>query len=297
MPGQITYTPVLPTSLNRAKKSAKQLQRFFPDSPLFKCQKAVAILHGYKDWHALELACDHCANAGTYDEDLDEKGLRLRRLEQAQALMDEFAATELLSFCARRPGWNSRYTWLVVVELDITRLISRALPDFDLAQYSMIDPMEYAQMWTPLNDWALRKNNPALPPLPTECWSLHIGKLSPASLWLASGLVGSWLADNSGGIPRDLAFGMAYILADQYASLVSLLVFAEDEHTDIDPDSDYFMQDFYETRSDAMLSFFSCFALPDCDKAYAEDPRRMAKYAVDAIAVMDLSEKLLFVQK
>lgn len=85
----IMNTPVVPASMDRPKRVAKQLNEIYRSSPLSRCQAVTARMMFHKDWHALEKAVStgRVASHAPFDEDLPSELLAERRMRQCDILV------------------------------------------------------------------------------------------------------------------------------------------------------------------------------------------------------------------
>ncbi|MBF4991120.1 hypothetical protein [Methylophilus sp. QUAN] len=79
-------SPVVPPSIDRAKKVAKQLHEIYPHFQLSKLQEVTAKLMFWDDWHALTNAVKSDLIPGPFDEDISEGELKERVREQSEIL-------------------------------------------------------------------------------------------------------------------------------------------------------------------------------------------------------------------
>lgn len=88
------FSPVVPRSLERAKRVAKKLHRFYPRHPLSKCQGTTARLYGHKDWHALEQAIANKMASAALDDELSAAELRDRFKHQYRIICIELTEVD-----------------------------------------------------------------------------------------------------------------------------------------------------------------------------------------------------------
>lgn len=87
-------SPVVPASINRVKRIAKQLHTIYPEHPLSKCQKVTAGLFFYKDWHSLHQATINGSKKGLFDDDISENQYYLRIEKQISLVCLELAEVD-----------------------------------------------------------------------------------------------------------------------------------------------------------------------------------------------------------
>lgn len=69
---------VIPSSIDRAKQFAKQVNKFYRGHQLSQCQEATAHVFGHADWHCLDQAIKLGGKARQYDEELDQNARVMR---------------------------------------------------------------------------------------------------------------------------------------------------------------------------------------------------------------------------
>lgn len=100
-------SPVVPSSIERPKRIAKQLHRLYPLQKLSTCQAVTAHLFGHADWFALDNAVKHSFPSSPDDRALDEAALVQRRLAQVAIVCNELGGTDFEAEHAA-PRWEPR---------------------------------------------------------------------------------------------------------------------------------------------------------------------------------------------
>lgn len=87
-------SPVVPRSLDRAKRIAKQLHEIYPQAPLAKCQEVTAHLFFQPDWHTLNAALKSESPAGAFDQALTPEEFKKRRSAQRAIICRELGGVD-----------------------------------------------------------------------------------------------------------------------------------------------------------------------------------------------------------
>lgn len=213
----IKNTPVVPASMDRPKRVAKQIQEIYRSTPLSRCQAVTARLMFHRDWHALEKAVAAGAVGARHDEDLlpDDLATRMR-------LQRDLFHEELCPSAANNE--ELRHTmFLAEAILSETQPTARVAPRLHDQQISSLWDAEFLQQLPDhLADWCeLHLPHDAGISFITQ--TLRSIRLRPSSGTSLAAFGGYWRGI-SVAYPLEtgaaMGDGVVYALAERYARVV-----------------------------------------------------------------------------
>lgn len=315
-------SPVVPRSIERAKRIAKQLHEIYPQHLLSTCQEVTARLFFHRDWHALNESLKVGSAAGPFDHELTEEGLKERRRAQRGIVCRELGGvdpetkapppkdyvhnkdtTNLIldavigsasPHSVRRleasfTRWKQRLAAEAITEIGPT--LEKVPVNYPVTDILTLCPGEWlASMPQNLARW-WRVN---ISHQPTVADSLAGFKLDPnrrISLLKFGGYWGELCMHYAETIDWTMAMGTAYLLAERYATI---LVHKDRGFLDLAPklvkcsneDFDRLIEPFFDQQTRAATFFFQVYPRDDFNDAYAAQPLAFAKNAGECISIL-----------
>lgn len=308
--------PVVPRSLDRAKRIAKQLHEIYPQAPLAKCQEVTAHLFFQPDWHTLNAALKAGSPAGVFDDELTEDAFKQRRKAQRaiacrelggvdpeskapppqklepldpEAFMGSFSrhAMNRLEMAVIR--WQQRLASEAINEIDPTfekpskKSIVTDLLTLCPGDWLATMPQLLARWW--------RVN---IPHQPTVADTLDAYTLDPdrsISLLKFGGYWGELCMHYASTIDWTMAMGTAYLLAERYATIMvhqdpALYELAPRLENCSEAEFEQLIEPFFDKQTKLASYYFEVYPRDDFQKVYGAQPLAFAKNAGDCIKIL-----------
>lgn len=311
------FSPVVPRSIARAKRIAKLLQSFYPSRKLATCQATTAHLFGHKDWHALEAACKvaDTKTPSLFDEQLDDDAFMHRRTEQLAMVCQELGGVdptaehdrplsltakksmtepELMQHFAAIPAQSelrlerASARWSVTFAFNVIDEIAPTAEEAnDADEYSDFMGMagaEYMQQLPSLLGRWWSVNVPHQPEVGAALSAFALNPHRSTSLLKFGHYWGSLCVYYADRINWTMAMGVAYMLADRYASIFVQqqepffdLIGSESELTEDSIAAA--MPEFTRLADFARHEFFECYPRDDFAEVFSKQPIAFVKNA------------------
>lgn len=316
-------SPVVPRSLDRAKRIAKQLHEIYPQAPLAKCQEVTAHLFFQPDWHTLNAALKSESPAGAFDQALTSEEFKQRRAAQRavvcrelggvdpvtqspppkepdyekdpnslimQAVMGSFSphAQNRLERAGIR--WKQRLAMEAINEIGPT--LERPSPAPYVTDLFSLCPGEWlASMPKLLGRW-WRVNIPHQPVVAEALEGYVLDPNRSISLLKFGGYWGELCMHYASTIDWKMAMGTAYLLAERYATI---LVHQGPALYELAPRLEKCSADEYNQLIRPLLDqqlkmasyFFEVYPRDDFQDLYAAQPEAFIQDAGDCIEILN----------
>lgn len=287
-------SPVVPRSIDRVKRIAKQLHEIYPYHQLSKTQEVTAHLFFFPDWHALITALKVKEPAGVFDHQLSRDDLSLRLKEQIAIIWRELGGVDQevnnhrMDKAAIR--WHKRLADLIITE--ITPTLEKPYPKPVLlealgmcsGEWLATMPQRLAQWWT--------VNIPHQPIVAAALDQFVLDPDSRISLHEFGGYWGELCVHYASMINWDMAMGTAYLLAERYATIrihydpafwdaVGRLEHASESEINT------ILQPIFNNRDKYAGIFFEAYPREDFLHAYAEQPDAFVMNAAEVLKILN----------
>lgn len=304
------FAPVVPASIERAKRVAKQLHAAYPNTTLATCQATTAHLFGHKDWYGLGRAIKHNAPSAPFDEDLGDDAFNSRVRGQCAMLVRELAginpdaehsstkksgghnhddAFRYARLAAANARWEIQFAAEIREELQPTAKHAPAHCEYD--DYLVIYSFEAmsALPKTLGRWWAF--NIPDQPEVAAAISSFPLAPNRRTSLMQFARYWGMLCVHYASTIDLSIAMGVAYLLAERYASLhvqdsEVLYEYADRSEKASEADLDNLLNSLSQEAFRWEETFFSGFPRDDFASVFASQPNAFIDNAQEVINIL-----------
>lgn len=256
-------TPVVPRSLDRAKRVAKYLHSVYSQHPLSACQAVAARLFFFPDWHALQLAIKNKQPAGVFDDELPSDALMERVDAQCSILASAFGGPSI-------EYWE-RLASDVLVEIQPTALTPP--PPFVTDAFTLCTAAELETVLRRLADW-WRINVPNQPIVADALAAFPFYPNRLSSVLRFGAYWGELCKAYAAVVPLRLLMGVSFLLAERYATILLHISFDMDDLAAIkkacvDDTLDDIAGPYIGRQDELAGCFFEVFPRRDFGKIYA----------------------------
>ena len=315
-------SPVVPRSIERAKRIAKQLHDIYPHHPLAKTQAVTAHLFFQPDWHTLNAVLKAGKPAGPFDQELSESEFKQRRKAQRaivcrelggvdpdvsapppkapdykkdpnslilQAVMGSASphAMNRLEMAAIR--WQQRLAMETINEIGPT--LEKPSPQTAVTDLFTLCSGEWLATLPQLLARWWRVNVPHQPIVADSLDGYVLEPNRRISLLKFGGYWGELCMHYASTIDWTMAMGTAYLLAERYGTIMvhedpALYEIAPRLKHCSDEEFDTLLEPFFDKQTQFARYFFEVYPRDDFQDVYDAQPFAFAKDAGECIKIL-----------
>ena len=297
-------SPVVPPSIDRAKRVAKQLHEIYPQYPLSKAQEVTAKLMFWDDWHALDKAVKSSLPPGPFDSEFSESEYLVRMKEQVVILCLEMMMKDMklrdermlqvVREMLEQPHY--RFSRALAIEAVMETAPTAEYPKtnppiveiFKLSpngEWMKLMPKMLARWW--------KKNIPGQPEIEEALEAFQLNENLKTSLLRFGQYWGTLCTYYADAIPIELVIGTAYIVAQRFATIEvhrdeNFQNFVTEKLQGInDLEKNKLMGPWHREQLNIATVFLKAYPRDDVLQIYTSDPNRVMEIGFNTHVELD----------